>query len=72
MQKQLTSAQMATVRTELNAQREGQRGTADIQTRIAAARYRYGYNPRYTRPVRVVIGIIGVLCIIVDAVRRGV
>lgn len=66
----LTSSQIATVRAEMR--RQGLRGVADIQTRISAAQHRYGYNPHYGPLGRMVLGVVGMLCVIGATWRRRI
>lgn len=68
----LTRDQLAMVRAEIRAQRDGLRGRADIMTRIKAARGRYSHNPQPGKAVRVALGVIGIACVITHTWRRRI
>lgn len=66
----LTRDQLAMVRAEISAQRDGLRGRADIVTRINAVRGRYAHNPQPGRAARIVLGLAGMACVIAHTWRR--
>ena len=45
---------------------------ADIQTRIYAAQHRYGYNRRYGPVERIMLGTVGMLCVIMATWRKRI
>ena len=57
---------------DLEARKDGLQGVADIQTRIYAAQHRYGYNRPYGPVERVVLGAVGMLCVITATWRKRI